>query len=242
MCVLIACLVAIPLLQIISSIGQSSDGTWQHLQETVLPGYLWNTLLLALGVGLLTTILGVGTGWLVSNCRFPGSGVLEWALLLPLAIPSYLLAYATTDVLQFSGPVQTFLRATFDWSRADYWFPNVRSLSGAITILSVNLYPYIYLASRTAFLEQSACIREMSRTLGLGAWKSFFRVSLPMARPSIFIGLSLVIMETLSEFGAVDYCAVDTLGNGNLSDLDQPWQLDRCLTIVTMPVGCCCVF
>ena len=214
MCVLIACLVAIPLLQIISSIGQSSDGTWQHLQETVLPGYLWTTLLLALGVGLLTTILGVGTGWLVSNCRFPGSGVLEWALLLPLAIPSYLLAYATTDVLQFSGPVQTFLRASFDWSRADYWFPNVRSLSGAITILSVNLYPYIYLASRTAFLEQSACIREMSRTLGLGAWKSFFRVSLPMARPSIFIGLSLVIMETLSEFGAVDYCAVDTLATG----------------------------
>jgi iron(III) transport system permease protein len=182
--VLIACLVAIPLLQIISSVGQSSDGTWQHLQETVLPGYLWNTLVLALSVGLLTTIIGVGTAWLVTSCRFPGSGILEWALLLPLAIPSYLLAYAATDVLQFSGPVQTLLRNTFDWSRADYWFPNARSLPGASVILSVNLYPYVYLASRAAFLEQSACVREMSRTLGLGSWQSFFRVSLPMARPS----------------------------------------------------------
>ena len=211
---LIAGLVAVPLLQIISSVGQSSDGTWQHLQETVLPGYLWNTLVLALSVGLLTTIIGVGTAWLVTSCRFPGSGILEWALLLPLAIPSYLLAYAATDVLQFSGPVQTLLRNTFDWSRADYWFPNARSLPGASVILSVNLYPYVYLASRAAFLEQSACVREMSRTLGLGQWQSFFRVSLPMARPSIFIGLSLVIMETLSEFGAVDYCAVDTLATG----------------------------
>ena len=214
MCVLIACLVAIPLLQIISSVGQSSDGTWQHLQETVLPGYLWNTLFLALGVSFITTMIGVGTAWLVTSCQFRGSVILQWALLLPLAIPSYLLAYAATDVLQFSGPVQTFLRDTFDWTRDDYWFPNARSLSGAIVILSVNLYPYVYLASRTAFLEQSACIREMSRTLGLGAWTSFFRVSLPMARPSIFIGLSLVIMETLSEFGAVDYCAVDTLATG----------------------------
>ena len=214
MCVLIASLVAVPLLQILSSLGQPSGGTWQHLRETVLPRYLWNTMFLAIGVGFSTMVMGVGAAWLVTRCRFIGSWVFEWALLLPLAIPSYLLAYAATDVFQFSGPVQTSLRELFDWSRNDYWFPNARSLPGAIVILSVNLYPYVYLTTRAAFLEQSSCVREMSRTLGLGPWKSFFRVSLPMARPSIFIGVSLVVMETLSEFGAVDYCAVDTLATG----------------------------
>ena len=214
LCVLIASLVAVPLLQILSSLGQPSGGTWQHLRETVLPRYLWNTMFLAIGVGFSTVVMGVGAAWLVTRYRFIGSWVFEWALLLPLAIPSYLLAYAATDVFQFSGPVQTSLRELFDWSRNDYWFPNARSLPGAIVILSVNLYPYVYLTSRAAFLEQSSCVREMSRTLGLGPWKSFFRVSLPMARPSIFIGVSLVVMETLSEFGAVDYCAVDTLATG----------------------------
>ena len=231
----IAAFATIPLIEICRHIGRDSDGTWQHLTETVLAGYIYNTTVLAVGVSIGSLLMGVCTAWLVTMCQFPGRQVLQFALLLPLAIPTYLLAYAATDLLQFSGPVQTLIRETFHWTKEDYWFPNIRSLSGAITILSLGLYPYVYLASRTAFLEQSACVLEVSRTLGVGPWSSFLRVALPLARPSIVAGLSLTVMETLAEFGAVDYCAVDTFATGiyrtwmSLGSLTAAAQLSACL-------------
>ena len=210
----LAALVSLPVVVVASSVAFDSGGVWQHLVATVLPGYVKNTLLLALGVGAISSAAGVACGWFVAMCRFPGRRFFSWALLLPLAIPSYLIAYAYSDLLQFSGPVQSWLRATFGWSRQDYWFPQVRSLPGAIVMLGAVLYPYVYLAARTAFLEQSVCALEVSRTLGMSPWRSFVRVALPLARPSIVAGASLVLMETVAEFGAVDYCAVDTFATG----------------------------
>lgn len=208
-------LVATPLVFVVSKVGADTGGLWGHLASTVLPDYIRNTLWLGLGVATLTTVVGVGSAWLVTLCRFPGRRTLRWALLLPLAIPTYLGAYAYTDLLQFSGPVQSALRDAFGWSlRGDYWFPEVRSLGGAVVFLSLGLYPYVFLAARTAFLEQSVCVLEVSRTLGLGPWRSFGRVALPLARPSIIAGLALVLMETLAEFGTVQYCAVDTFATG----------------------------
>ncbi|MEM7232504.1 MAG: iron ABC transporter permease, partial [Planctomycetota bacterium] len=210
----VSSLVSIPILVVVSSLFSDSEGIWEHLVETVLADYARNTLGLASGVALLTFTIGVGCAWLVSMCEFPGRRVLSWALALPLACPTYLIVYAYSDLLQFSGPLQTWLRSTFDWSRQDYWFPEVRSLSGAVVLLSAVLYPYVYLASRAAFLEQSVCVLEVSRTLGKSAWQSFFQVALPLARPSIVAGLSLVLMETFADFGAVDYCAIDTFATG----------------------------
>ena len=212
--VLVTAAVAAPIAVVVAHVGADSGGLWSHLAASVLPDYARNTLALALGVASLTCLLGVSTAWLVTLCRFPGRSFLRWALLLPFAIPSYLCAYAYTDLLQFSGPVQSALRAAFDWGRQDYWFPEARSLGGATVILALGLYPYVYLAARAAFLEQSVCVLEVGRTLGLGPWRSFVRVALPLARPSIAAGLSLALMETLAEFGAVQYCAVDTFATG----------------------------
>ncbi|MEM7353906.1 MAG: iron ABC transporter permease, partial [Acidobacteriota bacterium] len=234
---LITAIVTTPVVVIVAKVGASSGGLWQHLAATVLPTYVANTLWLALGVATLTCLIGVATAWAVTLCRFPGQAFFRWALLLPLAIPTYLGAYAYTDLLQFSGPLQSGLRELFEWTRHDYWFPDVRSLPGATVILALGLYPYVYLAARTAFLEQSVCALEVGRTLGLGPWSSFFRIALPLARPSIVAGLSLVLMETLAEFGAVQYCAVDTFATGiyrtftlpNAHALTAAAQLSACL-------------
>ncbi|MEE2777847.1 MAG: iron ABC transporter permease [Acidobacteriota bacterium] len=231
---LVAAWVAVPIMVVLASVGADSDGVWAHLASTVLPGYIRNTVLLALGVAVGTFVLGVGSAWLVTMCRFPGQRVLWWALLLPLAIPAYLSAYAYSDLLQFSGPVQTGLRDAFGWIRADYWFPQVRSLGGAIAILSFGLYPYVYLASRSAFLEQSMCALEVGRTLGGGPWNGFRRIALPLARPSIVAGLSLALMETLAEFGAVDYLAVDTFATG----IFRTWMTRGSLTAAAQLSAC----
>lgn len=231
--------VATPLAVVVGHVGADSGGLWQHLASTVLPTYVHNTLWLAIGVAVLSCLLGVSSAWAVTLCRFPGRDIFRWALLLPLAIPTYLGAYAYSDLLQFSGPVQTWLRTTFEWSQGDYWFPQVRSLEGVVVILALGLFPYVYLATRTAFLEQSVCVLEVGRTLGLGPWQSFFRIALPLARPSIFAGLSLVLMETLAEFGAVQYCAVDTFATGiyrtftlpNRFALTAAAQLSACLLL-----------
>lgn len=243
---LITALVATPVAVIVVKVGADSGGLWPHLAATVLPTYIVNTLWLALGVATLTCLMGVATAWAVTLCRFPGQPFFRWALLLPLAIPTYLGAYAYTDLLQFSGPLQSALRVVFDWTRQDYWFPEVRSLPGAIVILALGLYPYVYLAARTAFLEQSVCALEVGRTLGLGPWRCFFRVALPLARPSIVAGLSLVLMETLAEFGAVQYCAVDTFATGiyrtfTLPDahaLTAAAQLSACLLALVVLLIC----
>jgi iron(III) transport system permease protein len=213
--VAIAALIATPIIFVVSSIFFDAGEIWSHLAATVLPDYLQNSFWLMLGVGSGVLLIGVGTAWLVTICRFPGSRVFEWALLLPLATPAYLLAYTYTYMLDFFGPVQTGLRELFGWSSVgDYWFPDIRSVGGAIAMLVLVLYPYVYLLARVAFLEQSACTLEASRSLGCGPWRSFLTVALPLARPSIVSGLSLVLMETLGEFGTMKYFGVTTFTTG----------------------------
>jgi iron(III) transport system permease protein len=213
--VLIALLLAIPILTVAASlIGGPDSEIWGHLADTVLPVYVRNTIWLIVGVGTITPILGAGTAWLVTMCRFPGRRVFEWALILPLAVPAYVMAYTYTDFLQFTGPLQTLLREVMGWGPREYWFPEIRSLPGAIAMLSFVLYPYVYLLARACFLEQSVCALEVSRTLGCGRWGSFWRVALPLARPSIIAGTSLALMETLADFGTVSYFGVQTFTTG----------------------------
>ncbi len=212
---LIALLVASPILVVLGSVLSPSEGVFSHLASTVLTQYITHSLMLMVGVGVGVLLLGIGTAWLVTMCRFPGSHLFEWALLLPLAAPAYLLAYTYTDWLDYYGPVQLWLRSQFGWqSVGDYWFPDVRSVGGAIAMFSLTLYPYVYMLTRVAFLEQSVCTLEASRSLGCGPWRSFFRVALPLARPAIMAGLSLALMETLSDFGTVDYFGVATFTTG----------------------------
>ncbi|MBT7759377.1 MAG: iron ABC transporter permease, partial [Rhodospirillaceae bacterium] len=191
------------------------DNIWPHLVSTVLGGYIATTITLMVGVGSGTLVLGVGSAWLVTMCRFPGRRLFEWGMLLPMAMPAYIVAYVYTDILEFAGPVQGALREVFGWSsKRDYWFPEIRSLGGAITMMTLVLYPYVYLLSRAAFLEQSVGVFEASRSLGRGPWRSFFTVALPLARPAIIIGLYLVLMETLNDYGTVDFFAVNTFSLG----------------------------
>jgi iron(III) transport system permease protein len=211
----VAVLVAIPVLVIVGTVFVPTGGIWSHLASTVLPRYIANSVWLMLGVGVGTLAIGVGTGWLVTMYRFPGRAVFEWALLLPFAVPAYVLAYTYTGLLEFAGPVQTALREFFGWSsRADYWFPEIRSIGGAIWMMTFVLYPYVYLLSRAAFLEQSVCVLEVSRTLGCTRWRSFRQVALPLARPGIVAGLSFALIETLADFGTVQFFAVDTFTTG----------------------------
>lgn len=214
MLVSMALLAAMPILAVFAYIFIPAADVWQHLAETVLSDYLSNTFLLALGVGMGVLLLGLPAAWLNSMCDFPGRRIFEWALLLPLAMPAYIIAYTYTGMLDFAGPVQTLLRDMTGWGYGDYWFPEIRSLGGAITMLSLVLFPYVYLLARAAFLEQSICVLEVSRTLGSNKWQSFFRVALPLARPAIITGLSLALMETLADFGTVQYFGVSTFTTG----------------------------
>ncbi|WP_321342701.1 iron ABC transporter permease [Breoghania sp.] len=189
-----------------------AEGVWHHLATTVLPRAVVTTAWLMLGVGVLTALIGVGTAWLVTMCRFPGRGFFDWALLVPLAVPTYIVAYAYVDILNYTGPVQSAIRAVFGFQTSrDYWFPEIRSLPGAIFVMSMVLYPYVYLTARATFLMQSACVLDVSRTLGAGPWRVFFRVALPMARPAIAVGVSLTLMECLNDIGAVEFFGVKTL-------------------------------
>lgn len=212
--VAIAGLVALPILAVLSNIFLNTSDTWQHLATTVLPNYLINSAVLSLGVSIGVLGIGVSTAWLVSICQFPGQRWFEWALLLPLSTPAYVLAYIYTDFLDVAGPFQTWLRDLLGWSVGDYWFPNIRSLPGAIAMLTLVLYPYVYMLARVAFLEQSNRLIEASRIMGCNPWRSFWQVGLPLARPSIVAGLSLVLMETLNDFGTVQYFGVDTFSTG----------------------------
>ena len=239
-CWLVAVVIAIPVLTVLSSVARDSEGVWPHLVDTVLPTYIRDTVWLTLGVGLCTSVLGITTAWLVTMHSFPGCQFLRWALILPMAIPTYLSAYALTDLFQFSGPVQSQLRTMTGWTRQDYWFPEIRSLSGAIVILTLGLYPYVYLASRAGFATQSAAVIEAGRVLGAGPLRCFFQIALPLARPAILAGLALVLMETVAEFGAVDYCAVDTFSTGiyrtwvTRGSLTGASQLSACLLTVAV--------
>ncbi len=211
---LVALLMALPVLVIASFIFQPVNDNWHHLVETLLADYVTNSLLLLLGVSAGVLSIGVITAWLTSMCEFPGRRLLSWALLLPMAIPAYIIAYTYTGMLDFEGPVQTQLRDWFGWSYADYWFPEVRSLGGAAMMLSLVLYPYVYMMARAAFLEQSLCVLEVSRSLGNTPLAGFFRVALPLARPAIVTGLSLALMETLADYGTVQYFGISTFTTG----------------------------
>ena len=200
-----------PIAVVLASVFVSSGDIWRHLQETVLADYILNSLWLMLGVGALALPLGVIPAWLVTSFRFPLSRQLEWALLLPLAFPAYIIAYTYTGLLDFAGPAQSWLREAFG---GGYWFPEVRSLPGAAVMLALVLYPYVYLLTRAAFQEQSACAVEAARVLGAGPTRAFFRVALPLARPAIVAGLSLALMETLADYGVVQYFGVATFTTG----------------------------
>ncbi len=210
----IALLIAVPVLVVLAHVFVPSGDVWAHLAATLLPTYIINSLWLMAGVGCGTLVIGVGTAWLVTMCRFPGQRLFEWALLLPMAMPAYVIAYTYTGLLEFAGPVQDALRALTGWQRGDYWFPDIRSLPGAVAMLTLVLYPYVYLLSRAAFLEQSVCVLEVSRTLGRSPFRAFISVALPLARPAIATGIALALMETLNDFGTVQYFAVDTFTTG----------------------------
>ena len=213
--VVLAAVAVLPLLAVIArGIAPDAAQTWTHLAGTVLPDYIANTLLLVLLVGAGAGVGGTATAWLVAHRRFPGAGLFDWALLLPLAMPAYVMAYAYTDFLQYAGPLQTTLRDAFGWSRGDYWFPDVRSVGGAAAMFVFSLYPYVYLLARTAFLERSPALVEAARTLGVDRRGVFWRVELPLARPAIAGGVALVLMETLADYGTVAYFAVDTFTTG----------------------------
>ncbi|MGK7940794.1 MAG: ABC transporter permease [Crocosphaera sp.] len=212
---MVAVLIATPILFVVSSIFIDAGSVWKHLAETVLTNYILNSLFLMFGVGIGVSVIGVTTAWLVTLCRFWGCYWFEWLLLLPLSAPAYLLGYTYTNMLDYYGPVQSSLRGWFRWQSVnDYWFPDIRSLWGAIIMLILVLYPYVYLLARTAFLEQSTCTLEASRSLGCSPWQSFFKVALPLARPAIIAGLALALMETLNDFGTVKYFGVNTFTTG----------------------------
>ncbi|MYE01193.1 MAG: iron ABC transporter permease [Alphaproteobacteria bacterium] len=211
----VAALAATPILSVVWTAVTPTLDIWHHLASTVLPDYVWTSFLLAVGVALGTAAIGVATAWLVTMYRFPGSRAFEWLLLLPLAMPAYLVAYVYTDLLEYAGPVQGFLRALFGWANArEYWFPEVRSLGGAVILFSLVLYPYVYLVSRAAFIEQNICVLEASRLLGCTPWRTFRRVALPLARPAVAIGVILALMETLNDLGAVEFFALRTFTVG----------------------------
>lgn len=239
---LIALLVAVPVLVILVHVFFPSGEVWGHLISTVMGRYLSNTVILSLSVALGTILIGTTCAWLVVMCRFPGRRLFEWALLLPLAVPTYVIAYAYTDFLQFAGPVQSTLREWFGWQHGDYYFPEIRSLGGAIMLITAVLYPYVYLLARASFMEQSVSALDVGRTLGLGPWRMFSRVALPLARPAIIGGVSLVLMETLNEFGAVQFFGVDTFTTGiyrtwfGLGEQVAAAQLAACLLVFVIIV------
>lgn len=213
--VVIAALVLMPIAAVLWMALNPADNIWPHLIRTTLPRYLANSGVLMASVAVLTAAIGTGAAWLITMYRFPLSRWLEWLLLLPLAIPAYVGAYALVDFLEYAGPVQTGLRELFGWSSArDYWFPEIRSKGAAVLVLSMALYPYVYLLTRAAFREQSGCSYEVARALGSGPVALFLRVGLPLARPAIAAATAIVMMETVSDFGVVDYFSVQTLTTG----------------------------
>ena len=233
--VLIGAAFALPVVSVLASFFAGAGETWQHLASTALPRYIGNTLVLLLLVSAGVISMGVVAAWLVSSYRFPGRDLLEWALMLPLAMPAYVMAYVYTDWLQYTGAMQSALRAVTGWQARDYWFPEIRSLWGAAAMLSLALYPYVYLIARTAFHELSRSAVEAGRLAGLNAWGAFFRVAVPLARPAIVAGSALALMETLADFGTVSYFALEVFTTGifkawlSLGDSVAAAQLSGCL-------------
>ena len=233
--VLVAAICLLPMIAVAIAAFIGGTGTVSQLLSSVLPRYVGNTALLVVLVSIGTLCLGVGAAWLVTMTRFPGVRFFEIALVLPLAFPSYVLAYAYTYILDHPGIVQSTLRDVMGWGPRDYWFPEVRSLGGAAFMLVLVLYPYVYLLARASFLQQSGTTFLAARALGSSAWSAFFRVSLPLARPAIAGGVLLAVMETIADFGTVAYFGVRTFATGiytswfTLADRGGAAQLALCL-------------
>ncbi len=228
-----ACL--LPMVAVVLASVTGGTDTISHLLATVLPGYAATTAILVTMVSIGTFAIGVGAAWLVTMTRFPGVRLLEIALVLPLAFPAYVLAYAYTFILDHPGIVQTTLRQVTGWGPRDYWFPEIRSTEGAAVMLILVLYPYVYLLARAAFLQQSATAFLAAQALGSSPWSAFWRVSLPMARPAIAGGVLLAVMETIADFGTVAYFGVQTFATGiytswfSMADRAAAAQLALCL-------------
>ena len=225
----------LPLMAVAIAAAMGSLDSVLSLAQTVLWRFTWTTLVLVAIVATGTAVIGTGTAWLVTMTRFPGVRFFEVALALPFAFPAYVLAYAYTDLLSHPGIVQTTLREVMGWGPRDYWFPEVRSLGGAAIMLTLVLYPYVYLLARAAFLQQSATAHLAARTLGAGPWGAFWRASLPLARPAIAGGVLLAVMETIADFGTVSYFGVQTFATGiyqswiSFADRGAAAQLALCL-------------
>ncbi|MCQ4160577.1 iron ABC transporter permease [Roseomonas sp. GC11] len=238
---LVALLVALPVLAVLANAaapllrGEGAGQVWRHILHTNLLPYLGHSLELGALVAGMSALTGVACAWLVTACRFPGRRVLEMALLLPIAMPAYVCGYLYTWLLDAAGPVQAAIREATGLRWGEYWFPEIRSLPGAALMLAAVLYPYVYLLCRAAFLQQSTCLIEASRTLGLSLPRTFWRVALPLARPALAAGTGLVLMETLADFGTVDYFAVRTFTTGiyeawfGMGDRQAASQLAACL-------------
>lgn len=192
----------------------TSADNWQHIQDTTLRLYAGNSLLLSAGVLAFTALLGISCAWFITTCEFPGRGALSWLLVMPFAMPAYISAMSYGSLLEFAGPIQTFLRDAFGWSKSDYWFPQIRSLGGAMFILGLATLPYIYLMARGAFATQPPEWFDAAQSLGKSRRRLFWHVALPAARPFIAVGLALALMETLADLGAVELLGVPTLANG----------------------------
>ena len=240
--IVVAALIVVPVAVVVAQVFAPATDTWAHLVATVLPEYVWNTIWLLVGVALGVGVIGTLTAWLVTTYRFRGSRMLEWVLVLPLAMPAYVVAYAYTDALQFSGPVQSWLREITGWHVRDYWFPEIRSLGGAIVLFIVTLYPYVYLVGRAAFLEQTMATLEASQLLGATRWRSFILVGLPLARSAIVAGMALAMMETLADFGTVAYFGVPTFSTGiyrawfSLGDVHAAAQLAVLMLVFVLAI------
>jgi len=207
-----AALVVLPLASLVVIAFGSDTELWNHLAAHVLPTATVNTALLLAGVALVASVAGVGTAWIVTAYEFRGRNALIWLLPLPLAFPTYIVAYVYVDLLDAFGPVQSALRALFGWtSAADYWFPSIRSLGGAVLVMGFVLYPYVYLAARVMFQTQSPALIEMARALGASPWRLARDITLPLARPAIAAGLALAMLEALNDIGASEYLGVQTL-------------------------------
>ena len=233
-----AIIFSLPAIFIFLSLAQDFSSNWIHLVDTVLPEYLLNSLKLFIGVSIGVFILGVSTAWIISTCEFRGKKFFSWALILPFAIPPYIMSYAFTGLFDSYGTANDLARFIFQLDPETVLFPSVRNITGAIIVFSFTLYPYVFLISQTSFLNQSRDIFDVSRTLGLSRFKTFFKVALPIARPSIVASLMLVAMEVLSDFGAVEHFAIPTFTSGifrtwfGLNDLTTAKQLASILFMI----------
>ncbi len=210
---LILLLVAMPLFTIFIKLFDRPGESWSHIANNLLLGYFQNTILILIGVAIMTFLIGVSTAWLVSNYEFPGRRYFEWILILPLGFPSYIMAYTYVGILDYTGPIQVFLRNSFDIQIKGSLL-DIMNLPGAIFILSITLFPYVFLISRASFIQQSKTLQEASYLLGTNRLQTFFKVALPMARPAIVAGIALASMEVLNDYGTVKYFGVNTFTTG----------------------------